>query len=123
MGHFIKTTGAKIVKFGMKLVATAERVVSKAVGFIPGIGKPIAKAMELHAKGLDAISNKIHVKLPGRLEHGMRVMNKIEKVSGYIPRELADFEERMDSASFEKREDASVVLDERDWFDDDGFFL
>ena len=85
VGHFFKETGAKIAKFGLKVIATVTKVVSKVVGFIPGIGKIAGKAMELVSKGINIASDKIHATLGGKLGKAMAGMNKTNKVMGYIP--------------------------------------
>lgn len=85
VGHFFKETGAKIAKFGLKVIATVTKVVSKVVGFIPGIGKIAGKAMELVSKGINIASDKIHATLGGKLGKAMAGMNKTNKVVGYIP--------------------------------------
>jgi hypothetical protein len=113
VGHFIKTTGAVVAKFGLKIISTAQKIASKVVSFIPGVGKVIGKAMEGASAATNAISNRIHVKLPGRLQKGMNTMNKIQKISGYVPRDLS--EHNLDS-----REDF-YDLEEREWEDWEGF--
>jgi gas vesicle protein len=83
VGHFVKTTGAKIAKFGLKVLSTAQSVAAKVAGFIPGIGKPIGKALKAASMGTNALSNRIHVSLGSKLDKGMRVMDKIRNpVSG-----------------------------------------
>ena len=115
MGHFVKTTGAQVAKFGLKLVSTAQKVASKVVSFVPVVGKIAGKALEGVSAGLNAASNAIHVKIPGRLQKGVNVMNKVRKISGYVPRELSEFEERDDIGfDFYPREDF-YDLEERDW--------
>jgi len=94
VGHFIKTTGAKIVKFGLKVVQAVGTAVAKVASFIPEVGKPLERAIDGVAKGAGMISDKIHVKLPPRLEKGVEVMNKADKIMEYIPRrrDLSDEE-------------------------------
>ena len=82
----MKTTGAKVAKFGLKVVETAGKAVGKAAGFFPGIGKPIGKAVEGVSKVAGVISDHIKVKLPNKLEKGMNIMNKANQVMDYIPR-------------------------------------
>ncbi|KAF5324281.1 hypothetical protein D9619_011214 [Psilocybe cf. subviscida] len=96
VGHFVKTTGAKIAKVGLKIVATAQKIASKAVGWLPGIGKPLGKIMEGESKGLNKASDAIHAHIGGKLGQAMHRMDKAQKVVGYIPRSYIPetFEER-----------------------------
>ena len=127
----MKTTGAKVAKFGLKVVQTWQNAGSKVVRFIPGIGKPLSKAMEGASKAAGAISDKIKVKLPPKLEKGMKVMNKANKVMDYIPREFSEEEnfqqrdfdeayllEERDDFPLENREDSYSDVFERDLFDE-----
>ena len=125
----MKTTGAKVAKFGLKVVQSWEKVGSKIVSFIPGIGKPLSKALDGVSKVAGVISDNIHVKLDPKLEKGMDVMNKANQIMGYIPREFSEeedfqhrdideaylFEER-DDFELENREDSYSDLYERDLF-------
>jgi hypothetical protein len=88
VGTFVKKTAGKIAKFGLKILATAAEIGGKIIGFIPG-GKIIGKALDGAAKGLDIASDKIHANLGSKLEKGMKVMDKIGKITSYIPRELS----------------------------------
>lgn len=128
----MKTTGAKIAKFGLKVVESVGEVVGKVVGFIPGIGKPLDRAIEGVSKVAGVISDHIHVKLPGKLQKGMDVMNKADKIMGYIPRrrdlseeevfqqrdigEAYYFEER-DDISLENRDEPYFEADARDFYE------
>jgi hypothetical protein len=85
VGHFIKTTGAKIAKFGLKVVESVGKVVGKVIGFIPGIGKPIDRAIEGISKVAGVISDHIHAKLGKKLQKGLNVMKKASQIMGYIP--------------------------------------
>ena len=129
----MKTTGAKIAKFGLKVVESVGEVVGKVVGFIPGIGKPLDRAIEGVSKVAGVISDHIHVKLPGKLQKGMDVMNKADKIMGYIPRrrdlseeeafeerdigEAYYLEERDDDIALENREGSYFEADERDFYE------
>jgi hypothetical protein len=64
---FVQHTGAKIAKFGLKLVAAGASVVSKALKFIPGVGTGLSMAVKGVAMGANAASNKIHANLGGKL--------------------------------------------------------
>jgi len=86
VGTFIKNTGAKIAKFGLKVISAVTEVAAKVVGFIPGIGKPIGKAMEGVSEVENFVSDKIHANLGSKLEKGMNVIDKAKKIMGYIPR-------------------------------------
>ena len=113
----MKTTGAKIAKFGLKVVESVGEVVGKVAGFIPVIGKPLDRAIEGVSKVAGVISDHIHVKLPSKLQKGMDVMNKADQIMGYIPREFSeeeDFQQRnFDEAyHFEERDD--IALENRE---------
>jgi uncharacterized NAD-dependent epimerase/dehydratase family protein len=129
--HFVKTTGAKIAKFGLKVVQSVEKVAAKVVSFIPVIGKPLSKVMDGISKVAGVISDHIKVKLPAKLQKGMNVMNKANKILSFIPRrrelsEEEDFQQRdIDEAyHFEERDDIALEnqesyseVNERDIYD------
>ena len=123
VGNFMKTTGAKVAKFGLKLYQTTAKVVGKAVGFIPVIGKPLGKVIEGASKVAGVISDHIKVKLPGQLEKGVNVMNKVNKITGFIPRrrefsEEEVFEQRdIDESYFEERDDIALENREDSYFE------
>ena len=115
VGNFVKTTGAKVAKFGLKVVESVGTVVGKVAGFIPAIGKPIDRAIEGVSKVAGVISDHIHAKLSNKLEKGMKVMNKADKIMGYIPRrrDLSEEEE-----AFQQRDIGEpYYLEERDDFE------
>jgi hypothetical protein len=110
----VKTTGAKVAKFGLKVYQSVGTVVGKAAGFIPAIGKPIGKAIEGVSKVAGVVSDRIHAKLSNKLQKGMNVMNKANKVMGFIPRrrDLSEEEE-----AFQQRDISEpYYLEERDDF-------
>jgi hypothetical protein len=130
--HFMKTTGAKIVKFGLKVVQTVGTAVAKVVSFIPDVGKPLERAIDGVAKGAGMISDKIHVKLPPKLQKTVNGMDKADKYMEYIPRrrDLSDeeaFQQRdiSDKYYFESDSDdislasEHLYLDEESYVDDD----
>lgn len=78
----MKTTGAKIAKFGLKVISTVQSVASKVAKFIPGIGKPISAALNGASKVSNLASNKIHVSLGKKLDKGMKIMDKIRNPVG-----------------------------------------
>ena len=78
VGNFVKTTGAKIAKFGLKVYATATKIGSRIANFIPVIGKPLSKAMGVASKVANVASDAIHVSLGKKLDKGMNIMNKIQ---------------------------------------------
>ncbi|KIK03996.1 hypothetical protein K443DRAFT_650142 [Laccaria amethystina LaAM-08-1] len=82
VGQFIKTTGAKIAKFGLKVVSAAAGVLGTVARFIPGVGSGLSAAFKGVSKGADAASNAIHANLGKKLEKGMKVMNIIEDPIG-----------------------------------------
>ena len=126
--NFVKTTGAKVAKFGLKVVQSVTNVVGHVASFIPAIGKPIQQAIRGVSKAAGAISDHIRAKLSPKLEKGMKIMNKANKVMGFIPRrrdleedafqqrdigEANYFEER-DDISLENREESYFEANERD---------
>ena len=116
------------------MVESVDEVAGKVVGFIPGIGKPLDRVIEAEGKIAGVISDHIHVKLPGKLQKGMNVMNKADKIMGYIPRrrefsfseedalhqrdigEAYYFEER-DDIALENREESYFEANERDIYE------
>jgi len=92
--HFAQTTGAKIVKFGTKVVQTVGEVVAKAASFIPDIGKPLEKAIDGVSKVAGVVSDHIHANLSPKLQKGMKVMNAANKVMSYFRRDEEGFQQR-----------------------------
>jgi hypothetical protein len=126
VGKWVKTTGAKIAKFGLKVVESVGEVVGKVVGFIPGIGKPLDRAIEGVTKIAGVISDHIHVKLPANLEKGMKVMDKADKIMGYIPRRREFSEEEAfqqrdigETYHFEERDDNALENRDESYFERD----
>ena len=50
----------------------------RIASFIPGIGKPISKALGAVSKVANVASDAIHVSLGKKLDKGISVMNKIQ---------------------------------------------
>ncbi|KAF8910461.1 hypothetical protein CPB84DRAFT_1763744 [Gymnopilus junonius] len=67
VGNWIKDTGAKVAKFGLKVYSAVTSVASKVVKFIPVIGQPLSMAMKGASMGANIASNKIHANL-GKLD-------------------------------------------------------
>ena len=84
VGHFAKEVGAKVAKFGLEVVSTAQSVAAKAAKFIPGIGKPISAALTGMSKATSVASDKIHANLGSKLQKGMDVMKKIQNPVGEL---------------------------------------
>ena len=124
VGHFIKTTGAKIAKFGLKVVQSVGTVIGKVANFIPVIGKPLSKYIGGVSKVAGVISDHIHVKLSSKLQKGMNVMNKANKIMGYIPRRREFSEEEAfqqrdigEAYHFEERDDIALENREESYFE------
>jgi len=115
VGNFVKTTGAKVAKFGLKVVQSVGEVVGHVASFIPGIGKPIQQAIHGVSAVAGVVSDHIHAKLSAKLQKGMNVMNKADKVMSYIPRRRELSEEE----AFQQRDisEANYYLEERDDYD------
>ncbi|KJA15299.1 hypothetical protein HYPSUDRAFT_220112 [Hypholoma sublateritium FD-334 SS-4] len=72
VGHLLKTTVAKVAKF------------------VPVVGKPLSKYMQVESAVANKGSDMIHANIKGKLGQAMHRMDKGQKVMGYIPRELAE---------------------------------
>lgn len=130
VGTFVKKTAGKIAKFGMQVVSTVTAAVGKVLSFIPAVGKPISQALSGVSKVTGLISDKIHVKLGSKLQKGMNVMKKADKIMGYIPRrrDLSEvdsaFQQRdigdayHDASYLEHREESYFDAEVRDTFED-----
>ena len=86
VGDFVKHTAAKVVKFGLKVASGVQQLAGTVAGFIPGVGKPIGKALQAESKVTGAISDKIHANLGKKLDKGVNVINKAQKIMGYMGR-------------------------------------
>ena len=103
------------------------QVAAKVVGFIPEIGTGVGKVLSGVSKAAGVISDKIHANLGSKLEKGMNVMNKAQKVMGFIPtrRELSldeDFnllgrDVGSDGYYLEHREESYFDVEVRDTYD------
>jgi hypothetical protein len=82
VGNFVKKNGAKIAKFGLKVYATATKTAGRVASFIPGVGKPISRALSGVSKVANFASDKIHADLDKKLTTGMNVMDKIQNPVG-----------------------------------------
>lgn len=127
VGTFAKNNKG-LAKFGLKALSSLTEIGSKAVGFIPGIGKPLSKAMEVVSTVENVGSKKIHANFGshGKLEKGMNIMNKADKMMKYIPirRDLSEEEEEIfergdDAYYFEKRHDIPLTYREESYVDAD----
>ena len=121
---FMKTTGAKIAKVGLKVFESVGEVVGKFASFIPGIGKPIQQAIHGVSKVAGVVSDHIPAKLSKKLEKGMNIMNKADTIMGYIPRrrefsEEESFQQRdiSEAYHFEERDDIALENREESYFE------
>ena len=89
---FAKTTGAEIAKFATKVYQTATAVGGEVIGQIPGL-KAVGKAMEGVSKAVGAISDHIHAPLSRKLQHGVKIMNNVLKVTNKASPFRRDFSE------------------------------
>ena len=103
------------------------KVVGKVVSYIPGL-KPLGKAIGVAAKLAGVASDKIHANLSRKLDKGMKVMNKVNQVMGFIPRrrDLSEEEtvhwqrrEISDGYYFEECDDIVLEHREESYFDAD----
>ena len=130
VGNFVKTTGAKVAKFGLKVVQSVGEVVGHVASFIPGVGKGVQQAIHGVSKVAGVVSDHIHAKLSSKLEKGMKVMNKADKIMGYMPREFSeeeaflerdisdDYLEERDDIALENREEPYFEAYERDVYEE-----
>lgn len=93
--HFIKTTGAQDAKFGLEAVETAGEAAGKVASFIPAVGEPANVAIQEITQVAGMASNGIHVKLPGKLQTGMNIMNDADQIINNIPRRREFSEEEV----------------------------
>ena len=129
VGHFLKTTGATIAKFGLKVVQSVGTVAAKVLSVIPVVGKAVGKAVGGVAKLAGLASDKIHANLGKKLKKGMEVMNKANKIMGFIPRrrdlsedEAVHRQEIGDGYCFEERDDIAFKLEHREEYADEQDF-
>jgi hypothetical protein len=88
-------------------------VAGHVASFIPGVGKPVQQAINGVSRVAGVISDRIPAKLSSKLQKGMNVMNKADKIMSYIPRDLSEeeaFEERdiSDADYFQERDDIEL---------------
>jgi len=117
VGTFVKKEGAAVAKFGLKVVQSVGEVVGHVASLIPAIGKPIQQAIHGVSEVAGFVSDHIKAKLSSKLEKGMNVMNKADKVMSYIPRRREFLEED----AFLQRDIGEAYFEERDI--DDSFAL
>jgi hypothetical protein len=118
VGTFLKTTGAKIAKFGLKVVQTLYTVAGKIVSWIPAVGKPIDRALEGVSKLAGLASDKIHANLGKKLEKGMKVMNTMNKVMDYVPRRRDLSEGSVQQLEIGDEERDEIALEDREESDE-----
>ncbi|KIK03997.1 hypothetical protein K443DRAFT_676314 [Laccaria amethystina LaAM-08-1] len=82
VGTFVKTTGAKIAKFGLKVASAAAGVLSTVSRFIPGVGPGLSAAFKGASAAANAGSNAIHANLGKKLDKGMKVLNIVKDPIG-----------------------------------------
>jgi hypothetical protein len=64
----VKTTGAKVAKFGLQVVSTATSVESKVAA---GVGKAVSTALNVESKATGLASNAVHANLGLELDKGI----------------------------------------------------
>jgi len=123
VGNFVKSSGAAVAKFATKVVQSVGEVVGHVASFIPAIGKPIQQAIHGVSEVAGVVSDHIHAKLSSKLQKGMNVMNKADKVMSYIPMRR-DFSEEdsflqrdISEAYFEERDDIALENREESYFE------
>jgi hypothetical protein len=120
---FVKNTGAKVAKFGLKVVESVGEVAGHIASFIPAVGKPIQQAIHGVSKVAGVISDSIKTKLSSKLQKGMNIMNKADNIMGFIPRrrdllEEETFQQRdINEAYFEERDDFALENREESYFE------
>jgi len=121
VGHFVKTTGAKIAKFGLKVVQSVGMAIGDVASFIPEVGKGVQQAINGVSKVAGVISDHIHAKLSKNLMKGMNTMNTANKIMSYVRRDLSDeaFQQRDISKTYYSGPGAADLTLEHSYFDDD----
>jgi len=121
---FAKNQGAKIAKFGLKVVESVGEVAGHVASFIPAVGKPIQQAIHGVSTVAGVVSDHIHAKLSNKLEKGMKIMNKADKVMSFIPRDFSEDEIFLQrdisegySSYFEERDDLTLENREESYFE------
>lgn len=84
VGHFIKTTGKKIAKGALKVIATVQAVASHVVKFIPVVGNAASTALKLSSKGLNAASDAIHANMGKKWDKASKVMDIVQDPIGSL---------------------------------------
>lgn len=102
--NYVKTKGPEIGKVALKAASTAVEGASKFVQFIPVVGKPLSKVMDVGGKLLNKASNSIHTKVDGGVGNALNGMNKAQQVLKFIPRELAGSYHQRDVAALSARD-------------------
>jgi hypothetical protein len=129
--NFVKTQGAAVAKFGLKVAESVGEAVGHVASFIPVIGKPVQEAIHGVSDAAGFVSDHIKAKLSNKLQKGVNIMNKADTVMSYIPirrgfseeeaflqRDISGihFEER-DDIPLENREDSYFEVNERDIYE------
>lgn len=124
----MRTQGSAVAKFGFKVAESVGEVVGHAAAFIPAIGKPIQEAIHGASEVAGFVSDHIKAKLSNKLQKGVNIMNKADKVMSYIPtrRDFSEeeaflqrdisFEER-DDIALENRGESYFEVNERDIYE------
>jgi len=116
---WVKKNGAKIAKVGLKAVAAATKAASHVVAVIPGVGKAVGTALSNISRTADMVGSKIHVKLGGKWDKVMNVMDRIQHPLGHgTAAKVFDavLKRDMEDAALIKRSLPELsVLYERDW--------
>jgi hypothetical protein len=108
--NFVKTQGAAVAKFGLKVAESVGEAVGHVASFIPAIGKPIQEAIHGVSEAAGFVSDHIKAKLSNKLQKGVNVMNKADTIMSYIPRRR-DFSEE---EAFLQRDISGIYFEERD---------
>ena len=79
---FAKQNGAKIAKVGLKGLSTYYKLASHVAAFVPGVGKPLGRALKFASKAADIASDQIPVKLDGKWAKASSTMDLIKNPVG-----------------------------------------
>lgn len=119
---WVKKNGAKIAKVATKGVAALTKAASHVVAVIPGIGKPVGQALSRISQTADFIGSKINVRLGGKWDKVMNVMDRIQHPLGHgTAAKVLDavLKRDMESEGLVKRD----FLEERDLYERDDLEL
>lgn len=92
-GHWIKENGLKVVKLGLKAVATIKKVASHVVRFIPGVGTALSAGLDAASMATNAAADAVPAKLTGNWAKANTIMGHIQNPFGMNSFSVCSFAE------------------------------